>query len=145
MFHEVPPIDIATLTAKNFWPSFEDYFRALITRSASRPDEIALYRDIPALRTRLMPRFQAIAQQMVQPAVQFIRRGQELGCVRTDLDAEQLHAVGTAADNALDEIFMSRLKEMNHAQLLTHGELVLDSWRRLLVPGVPKTQRKASR
>jgi AcrR family transcriptional regulator len=143
--HEVPAIDPASLTARTFWPTFEEYFRALIRASTSRPEELALYRDIPALRARLMPRFQAFAKQMIDPALEFIRRGQALGCVRTDLDAEQLYAVGTAADSALDEVLLSRQKDITPAQLVAHGELVIDGWRRLLVPAAAPPRRKASR
>lgn len=143
-FHEVPPLDPEALTARTFWQAFEGYFRALTTKSASHPEEMALYRDIPALRARLMPRFLALAQKMTAPAVAFIRKGQSLGCVRTDLEAERLFAVGSAADAALDEKLLAS-PDITPAQLVAHGELVLDSWRRLLVPARAPARRKASR
>lgn len=142
MFKEMPPFDVNALTARTFWTAIETYFQKMISLGKTHPDETALFRDIPMMRARLAPEFQKIAHDMTAPVIDVIRRGQALGCVRKDLEAPVLFAIGIAADNALDESFFARGTSIGAPELSAHGAVVLDTWHRLLGP---TPQRKPSR
>ncbi len=136
---------LTALDEESFWSVVEGWFDSLVSLSASRPVHMALFREAPAMRKMLGPKTRALADQLSTPIVEGIRRGQELGCVRTDLDAEQLWLLGMAADAALDDEFLVRADPITEADLRQHARLVLDTWRRLLAPESPSSARKASR
>ena len=138
-------LSLSSLTRKSFWPKVEGWFDSLIALSISQPIYMALIRDAPAMRKMLGPRTQELAQRVFLPAVECIRRGQELGCIRHDLDAEQLWVVGMAADAALDEEFFVRTDAVTPAAVKQHGRLVLDTWQRLLAPAPAQPPRKSKR
>jgi AcrR family transcriptional regulator len=132
------------LDADNFWSVAEGWVDSLVSRSASHPVYMALVRDAPAMRKMLGPKTRALADQLSTPIVGAIRRGQQLGCVRTDLDPEQLWLVGMAADAALDEELLAGADPITEADLRRHARLVLDTWRRLLAPQAPPLTGKAA-
>jgi AcrR family transcriptional regulator len=137
LVREVPPLDIEGLTARRFWRSLEEYFEKLLVVSAGQPVQMALVRELPSIQGLLAPRFEELKKRFEAPALAIIGKGQSLGCVRTDLPADRLFAVGIAADQAMDAVFLAHGTEISAATLRAHGGLVVDTWRRLLEPGRP--------
>jgi AcrR family transcriptional regulator len=145
MVKEVPPFEVETLTAKNFWSAIEGYFHSIVSVTARNPTHMALFRGMPSLRRRLAPRFEAIADELTTPIATLIRKGQELGCVRTDLPAETLLHVGMAADNALDDALLGGRTAVSQADLRAHAGVVIDMWKRIAVPAPTARRAKAKR
>ena len=130
----VPPLDVEGLTARRFWSSLEAYFAKLLVVGAGQPVQMALVRELPSIQGLLAPRFEEAKTSFEAPALAIIGKGQSLGCVRTDLPAARLFAVGIAADQAMDAVFLAH-GAITPATLRAHGRLVVDTWRRLLEPG----------
>jgi AcrR family transcriptional regulator len=132
-------LPLETLDAGNYWKATKEWAMGLVVASASHPVTMALFREAPAIRRMLGPRARAVAEEMAIPVVAAIRRGQALGCVRTDLDADQLWALGMAIDETLDEELMVRADPVTADDLRRHARLGFDIWKRLLIRASPDT------
>jgi AcrR family transcriptional regulator len=128
LFEQLPPFPIEKLTARSFWDVIETYFQHVVEVSQRFPLQMRLFRELPSTKAKLAGRYRNLVFAWMQPLVEVVRKGQQLGIVRTDLDAERIAHVGMAADNALDEGADTASPDFN---LQAHMRLVLDMWKRI--------------
>jgi AcrR family transcriptional regulator len=112
-------VDLAALTAKSFWPVVAELRRTPLLRAFEQP---WLFRVLgvaaqagPALHQR--EPLAMLVQRIKALVLEFIRRGQELEVIRTDLPDELIFAWLMALDQASDDWLMSRWEGMDRAAI----------------------------
>jgi AcrR family transcriptional regulator len=132
--------DIASLDGGTFWPRLEALARDNQRRIRAQPWLVGVTRllhEPPAdadverlLRTKLCEAHQFVGA--------LLRRGQEVGMVRTDMPMEMLLSVLTAADHAGDRWMLAHWNDLDDAQRGAVAESILDLWRRIASPAPRK-------
>ena len=103
--------DVKTLTAETFWPP-EASLRCLpLLRSFEQPWLFGAVKAAGRLsqEARQAAPLASIAQQIVAYAMAFVRRGQELGLLRSDLPGDLLFDVLAVLDQSSDTWLLARL------------------------------------
>src|SRR5579864_3288983 len=80
-------VDLAALTAENFWPTFAELHRQPLLRSFEQPWLFAVIRAAGQLPPEQMEHepLASLARQIISLVMQLVERGQELGSIRRDL------------------------------------------------------------
>jgi len=142
MLSRLEPIEASKLTRANYWRALERLVEAWTSIVLETPHVLGLARALrPEHRTN--PRFAALLTDLEGIHRTFIAAGQRLGCVRTDLELDQLMALAGAIDTALDNPAFGGPPLLDAAGIARHAALALDTFRRLLVP--TKTGRRNGR
>jgi AcrR family transcriptional regulator len=130
-------IDLAMLTAETFWPTVAGLRREPLLRSFEQP---WLFRvlSVPAhLSPALMERepLARLSHQITTLVRQLIKRGQDLGVIRTDLPDDLLSAWMFALDQASDQWLMSHWEQMDRAAVSALSDHTVAAMRDALIPG----------
>jgi AcrR family transcriptional regulator len=129
-------VDPAMLTTETFWPSFAELHRQPLIRSFEQP---WLFAAVNAAR-RLSPEslesepLASFARQLIGWVMTIIRRGREVGVIRTDLPDELIFAWLQALDEASDQWLLAHWKELDRAAIAKVSDQTVDAMRRVLAP-----------
>jgi AcrR family transcriptional regulator len=103
--------DVKTLTAETFWPTEASLRRLPLLCSFEQPWLFGAVKAAGRLsqETLQVEPLASIAQQMLAYAMAFVRRGQELGFLRSDLPDDLLFDVLATLDQSSDTWLLARL------------------------------------
>ncbi|WP_407351780.1 TetR/AcrR family transcriptional regulator [Luteimonas sp. R10] len=128
--------DFSHLQADTFWPTLErlsERSRALLRE---RPWYVGVWR--PLYHPPADERAQRIAQEKIEQinAIRrtFMRHGQKIGCIRSDMPEDLLLAAIFGLRGALDRWFVDHWDELSAEQKDTLPRLMLDMFRRMFEP-----------
>src|SRR6266568_6069719 len=93
-------LDIAALTEATFWPTFAELHRQPLLRSFEQPWLFAAVRAAEHLPPAVLERepLATFARQVRTWMLNLVKRGQELGVIRTDLPEQLIFAWIAALD-----------------------------------------------
>jgi AcrR family transcriptional regulator len=133
----------APKSAAEYWPALSALFQAGFQLAQQHPEEMRALRSFQtSLRRHPRPAFEPVLALMSAHFRLLVESGRRLGCVRTDLSAEQLVALLLSVDEVFDrEIFA----QGPSAGLEPHRDLALDTFRRLAEPRQARSQAKRAR
>lgn len=136
VFREIGGFDLQSLTAENYWDQLEALYRRAIALMSRNAWYVKLGRMFYRLRgnpkdMRATGRAFESARRWV---VQFIRRGQELGVVRTDLPETLVIDAVMGIGEALDHWVVAHWDELEADERLQSASDQIDLFKRLLSP-----------
>jgi AcrR family transcriptional regulator len=138
-------LDLATLDAESYWPSLEKLRDDNLARCREEPWLVAVGRLAYSPPKDAKPA--GAVAEMFEGARAFLlavlRRGQELGTVRTDLPEDLLVVMLTAADTAADHWMVDHWDELGAEEAERIARTVFEAVRALLSP-VPPRREEAS-
>lgn len=136
LFREIGGLDIDKLTAETFWSEFEGLYRRSVVFMNKHPWYLKLGRVFYRLRGE--PKGGAPTGKIFQAARQWIaaivRRGQELGVVRTDLPESLLVDSAMGLGEALDRWTVAHWDEMTEDERFGMARDQIGLFKRLLAP-----------
>ncbi len=132
-------IDLATLTAENFWPTFAELHRQPLLRSFEQPWLFATIHIAKRLSPTALERepLATLAKQFRTWAIAIMQRGQEIGVIRSDLPAELLIAWLLALDAASDHLLLARWAQFDRAAIARISDQTVEALQRVLAPTEP--------
>jgi AcrR family transcriptional regulator len=127
-------LDPATSTAETFWPSFAELRRQPLLNSFERPWLFAAVRAAEHLSPAALQRepLATFARQVKTYVMNILKRGQELGVIRTDLPEQLLFAWQQALDAASDHWLLAHWSELNRETIAHISDQTVDGMRRAL-------------
>jgi AcrR family transcriptional regulator len=140
-------IDIESLDGETFWPEVEALFHRNQQRIREQPWLMGIHRvllDRP-------PGFEELFSEKVAEVAKFLerllRKGQQVGAVRTDLPMNLLLPVLLAVDQASDRWLLEQWDRLEPGERNSAAENVLSLWRSVAAPPgkwspSPKTEGK---
>jgi len=132
----VEDLDLRDLDARAFWPTLELLMREARARVRANPWLVGMTRlmydppEAPGIRQALAQKFEKARQWQAH----LIRRGQEVGAVRSDLPAELLQVLLVGADEAGDRWMVERWEQFDEKEFGRIFEEVFAIFRRMLEP-----------
>jgi AcrR family transcriptional regulator len=128
--------DVASLTPETFWPTFAELHRQPLLRSFEQPWLFASLRTAGRLSPTAMEKepLATIARQIVAYAMSFVVRGQQLGLIRKELQADLLFDWIAALDRASDTWLLARWKQLDRDAIASISDQTVDAMRRVLAP-----------
>jgi len=139
----VEDLDPGDLDATTFWPTLESLIREARDRLRENPWLVGLTRlmyDPPeavGIREALTRKFEEARQWQAD----LIRRGQEVGAVRSDLPAELLQVLLIGADEAGDRWFVANWHRFDEGEIERLFNEAFAIYRRMLEP--PPAERES--
>jgi AcrR family transcriptional regulator len=129
-------LDIAALTAENFWPTFADLHRLPLLRSYEQPWLFASLRVAGRLSPSTLERepLATLAKQLRTWVMAIVKRGQEVGVIRSDIPDELIFAWLQALDDASDQWLLAQWKDLDRAAIARVSDQTVDAMRRAMVP-----------
>jgi AcrR family transcriptional regulator len=129
-------VDLATLTAENFWPTFEKVARENLEMCSRDPWLLAASKLLNRASADTGEETVLDAYQVKRRAWEaaFIARGQELGAVRDDVPTELLVTISLSARQASNLWMLDRIEELGSdgsSHLALH---IFEIYRSLLSP-----------
>jgi AcrR family transcriptional regulator len=129
-------VDLQSLDRTSFWPALEAFHLTSFERSRLEPWLIAVW------KLAYHPPPSGVAASAVAEVFErgraflkaLVRRGQELGVVRTDLPEELLIAVFTGADDAADHWLVDHWDSLGPVEVERLSRRAFDTMRGLLAP-----------
>jgi AcrR family transcriptional regulator len=108
-------VDLATLTAESFWPTFAELHRLPLLHAFERPWLFTVISVAARVSPSLMERepLASLAYRISTLVMRMIQRGQELGVIRADLPDELLFAWLHALDHASDRWLMDHWESLD--------------------------------
>lgn len=124
-------------SADGFWRAAEDFFRSILGFAFEHPVFAGLIRSFNTAVTRgeLKRPLREFQQPHFDFHRHFIRAGQAVGAVRTDLPDDLLFPLLEAIDQAGDLWFARRFEEFTPGDMKSVHGLFLNLYRRILKPG----------
>jgi AcrR family transcriptional regulator len=140
---KLPLLSFERLTRETFWPAVER-FVGLWAATFDTSSELFQVAFQMTEAQRRSPRFAPVLAKGQAVFRSLIGPGQRLGCIRDDLSLDVLVRLLEANDIVLDGIFLSRHARVTRENLTAHTELVLDTFKRLLMvwPRRPRKRRR---
>jgi AcrR family transcriptional regulator len=128
--------DVASLTPETFWPTFAELHRQPLLRSFEQPWLFASLRAAGRLSPSALEKepLATIAQQIVAYAMSFVLRGQQLGIIRKELQADLLFDWIAGLDNASDTWLLARWEQLDRDAIASISDQTVDAMRRVLIP-----------
>jgi AcrR family transcriptional regulator len=127
-------LDTATLSAQTFWPTFAELHREPLLRSFEQPWLFAAVRAAehlsPAARQR--EPLATFAKQVKTWIMNVVKRGQELGVIRTDMPGDLILAWLGALDGASDHWLLAHWSELDRDAIARISDQTVDGMRRAL-------------
>jgi AcrR family transcriptional regulator len=129
-------VDLAALTAQNFWQTFAELHRQPLLRSFEQPWLFVVIRAAGQLSPEQLGRepLASLARQIVSLAMKMVERGQVLGVIRSDLPVELLFAWLRGLDQASDQWLTERWGQLDHAAIARVSDQTVEAMRRALTP-----------
>ena len=129
-------LDLAALTAETFWPTFAELHRQPLLRSFEQPWLFAAVRAAGRLSPTTLERepLATLAKQIVTWAMTIVKRGQELGLIRTDLPDELIFAWLQALDDASDRWLVAHWGRLDQDAIGSVSDQTVGAMRRTLDP-----------
>ena len=130
----VERLDLAQFGADSFWPALQSLMREARARVHDNPWLVGFTRlmyDPPesiSVREALAEKFAEVRQWQAG----LIRRGQDVGAVRSDMPPELLQAMLAGADEAGDRWFVDNWDRLEEAEIERLFEEVFAIYRRML-------------
>ncbi|GAC1349734.1 MAG: hypothetical protein NVSMB27_25620 [Ktedonobacteraceae bacterium] len=129
-------LDISALTSESFWPTFAELHRQPLIRSVERPWLFAAANAARRRSPATMERepLATLAKQLIAWAMAVVKRGQELGAIRTDLPGELIFGWIQALDEASDHWLLAHWKELDREAIGQISDQTVDAMQRVLAP-----------
>ena len=127
-------LDPATLTAETFWPTFAELHRQPLLRSYEQPWLFSAVRAAEHLPPAALERepLATFARQVRTWMLNLVKRGQELGVIRTDLSEELIFAWIAALDDASDHWLLAHWSELDREAIARISDQTVDGMCRAL-------------
>ncbi len=127
---------VGRLNANTFWPTLERLLRENHRRMGERPWLAGILRML--LEAPPEASLDGVVAEQLSQAHRWVRallrRGQEVGAIRTDLPLELLLDVVTKADQAADRWLLANWERLTPREREQTGRQALDLWRRIADP-----------
>lgn len=129
-------VNVNELDETNYWTTFADVHRQPLLRSYERPWLFAAIRAAGRLSPEMLQRepLASLARQITSLAMSVLKRGQQLGLVRTDLTDELLFAWIEGLDSASDQWLVVRWEQLDPETIGQISDQTVDAMRRVLAP-----------
>lgn len=136
---EIVKRPLEQLTAETYWPSVATAFRAWLQIAVANPWVHGFLQMFSEMLRNPPTEGPLVAwhAKMTQQRLEFIRKGQELGVVRTDLPLDFLSEYMNGLQLVHGRYFMKRFPEMSPEEQQRMAEIMIDVSRRVLVPAPP--------
>jgi AcrR family transcriptional regulator len=127
-------LDPATLTAENFWPTFAELHRQPLLRSFEQPWLFAAVRAAEHLSPAALQRepLTTFARQIKTWIMNIVKRGQELGVIRTDMPDDLIFSWLQGLDDASDHWLLAHWLHLDHETIAHISDQTVDGMRRAL-------------
>ena len=127
-------LDPATLTAENFWPTFAELHCQPLLRSFEQPWLFAAVRAAEHLSPTALQRepLSTFARQVKTWVLSIVKRGQELGVIRTDMSEDLIFAWLEALDDASDHWLLAHWSHLDRETIAHISDQTVDGMRRAL-------------
>jgi AcrR family transcriptional regulator len=128
-------LDLGTLSAENFWPTFAELHRLPLLRSIEQPWLFATLRvagRLPAVLER--EPLATLAQQLQAWVKAIVKRGQALGVIRIDLADDLIFAWLQALDGASDTWLLARWSQLDVEMIAAISDQTVEAMRRVMMP-----------
>ena len=128
-FEELPE----TVTPETFWPELAELYRKPFVRSREYPWSFGVWRAArEVFRSAPHARLTGFVNQYLGVLARLLKRGQDLGVVRTDLPDDLLMGWVLAIDDANDLWILNNWKTLDEEALSGAADRVVDGLRRLI-------------
>ena len=129
-------LDTTTLTAESFWPIFSELHRRPLLRSFEQPWLFGAIRAAGKLSPAALERkpLATLASQINMWAMNIMKRGQQLGMIRTDLPDELIFAWLEALDNASDRWLLVHWQELDRAAIARYSNQTVEAMKQAVSP-----------
>jgi AcrR family transcriptional regulator len=129
-------VDIAALTLETFWPTLAELHRLPLLRSFERPWLFAALRAAGQLSPAALQRepLATLSRQLRTWAMAFVKRGQEVGAIRTDLSDDLIFAWLQALDSASDHWLVAHWQQLDRQAVAHISDQTVEAMRRALAP-----------
>jgi AcrR family transcriptional regulator len=127
-------LDPATLTAESFWPTFAELHRQPLLRSFEQPWLFAAVRAGEHLSPAALQRepLATFGRQVKTWLLSIVKRGQELGVIRTDMSEDLIFAWLEALDDASDHWLLAHWPHLDREAIARNSDQTVDAMRRAL-------------
>ena len=127
-------LDPATLTAETFWPTFATLHRQPLLRSFEQPWLFAAVRAGERLSPAALQRepLATFGRQVKTWLLSIVKRGQELGVMRTDMSEDLILAWLEALDDASDHWLLAHWSQLDREAIAQISDQTVDGMRRAL-------------
>jgi len=128
--------DFEQITAVSFWPTLLQVYQEQFSQFAERPWVFGLVKSGGPVAAEMLAEgpLAAMWQTLTTLLDNLIRRGQQLGVVRTDLPDDLLMALVMALDETHDRWLLAQLESGNDTAVSTAAERMVNLLQRLLAP-----------
>jgi hypothetical protein len=122
--------------AGSFWRACEGMYERTLRFMLADPSSAAVCLSITRARERLEghPALLEINEKMLEWTAELVRKGQEVGAVRTDLPSELLVQVALSMMDAGDRWLASRWVEIDEEHVDATAKTMVDLFRRVGAP-----------
>jgi AcrR family transcriptional regulator len=129
-------VDSAALTEENFWTIFADLHREPLLRSFEEPWLFAAIKAAGRLSPAVLERepLATFAKQIINYVMTIVKRGQEIGVVRTDIPDELIFAWLQALDDIGDRWLLAHWEHLDLEAVAQVSDQTVDAIRRVLAP-----------
>jgi AcrR family transcriptional regulator len=129
-------VDVTTLTAETFWGRLTELHSQPLLRAQQQPWLFAAARAVNRLPPEMLERepLASLAQRLMAGMGTMIKRGQELGLIRSDLPDELLFAWFKALDEASDDWLLAHLDQLDQAAIVHVSQQTMAALQRALAP-----------
>ena len=128
--------DTGGLTEANFWPTFAELHRQPLLRSFEQPWLFAAIRAAGHLSPATLERepLATLARQIQTYVMNFIKKGQELGVIRSDIPDDLIYAWIRSLDGASDQWLLARWKQLERETIGRISDQTVEAMQRVLAP-----------
>jgi AcrR family transcriptional regulator len=122
-----------TVTAETFWPRLREVYRRTFVKTPDHPWAFGVWRAAgEVFRARPNGPLAQFVDQYIAVLARLLKRGQELGVLRTDLPDDLLMAWVRAVDDTHDRWILEHWAELDNDALSAAVDRVVDGLRRLV-------------
>lgn len=129
-------LDTTILTAENFWRIFSELHRRPLLRSFDQPWLFGALRAAGNLSPAALERepLATLASQINMWAMNIMKRGQQLGMIRTDLPDELIFGWLEALDDAGDRWLLAHWQELDRVTIARYSDQTVEAMKRAVSP-----------
>jgi AcrR family transcriptional regulator len=129
-------VNPAELDAATFWPTFAELHRQPLLRSFDQPWLFGALKSARRLPVEALQRepLARLAERLTTYVMTFVRRGQVLGVIRTDLPGEVLFAWLEGLDRASDDWLLAHWHDLDREDIARISDQTVEAMRRAVAP-----------